>query len=173
MEANYRFHAETCFRMLNDLSLKCAAALAQLPDRRVPPDVAARVHEVQVAADAVVVFSAMAVEGFLNFYGVRRLGEEYYLANLERSSTTAKAATLVFHRTGKRPATTSALLQLTKQIADRRNSLVHPKTMEAGTGRRWPQTDSGIVAAGQAIEEMRRFFELFVAADPGAAGSIL
>lgn len=172
-EANYRFRAETCLRLLDDLSSKSRAALAQLVGRRVPADVAAGVHEVQAVADAVVVFSAMAVEGFLNFYGVRRLGEEYYAANLERWDTTRKAAALVFHCTGTRPEPASALLLLTKAIADRRNALVHPKTMEAGTGRRLPDTESGIVAAGQAIEDMRRFFELFVAADPGAAGSTL
>ncbi len=171
-EANYRFHAETCFRLLNDLSAKCEVALAQLIDRRVPADLAARVHEVQAVADAVVVFSAMAVEGFLNFYGVRRLGEDYYAANLERRDITRKAAALVFHCTGNEPDPASALLRVTKEIADRRNALVHPKTMEAGTERRWPDTDSGIVAAGQALEEMRRFFDLFVAADPGAGGSI-
>ncbi len=172
-EANYRFQAETSFRLLHDLSAKCAAALAELKDRRVPADLAARIHEVQAVADSVVVFSAMAVEGFLNFYGVRRLGEEYYTANLERFDTTRKVTTLVLLSTGKQLEPTDALLQVTRQIANRRNALVHPKTVEAGKGRQWPRTDSGVVVAGQAIEEMSRFFDLVAAADPVAAGSIL
>lgn len=172
-DADYRFRAETAFRLLGQLDAESRAALAAIEGRRVPREVLAKVHEVQVVADTVVVFSAMAIESFLNFYGVRRLGESYFTAHLERLSPSKKVAALVALCTGKLLEPAEPLLQVAQRIARRRNALVHPKTRETHRGRDLPPAESAVVAADQAIADMRLFFELVVLADPAAGGSVL
>jgi hypothetical protein len=41
------------------------------------------------------IYCSMSVEAFLNFYGVCRLGEEFYKRNLERSGIVQKLETLL------------------------------------------------------------------------------
>lgn len=78
----------------------------------------------------VVLFACMAVEAFLNCYGVRRLGEKFYKRNMERIGITEKMSVLVLSCNGYKLDANASVLALTRRLFDQRNRLVHPKTKE-------------------------------------------
>jgi len=75
-------------------------------------------------------FLCMCIESFINHYGTKRLGEEYYKRNLERVGITEKLSLLVVicHQTKLDP--NDPMLKKTRALFDKRNELVHPKTKE-------------------------------------------
>src|SRR6266404_3486067 len=54
------------------------------------PDLEGLAFERDLLSDSVLIFSAMAVEGFLNYYGVVRMGEAEFTRNFERLGIIAK-----------------------------------------------------------------------------------
>jgi len=75
-------------------------------------------------------YCAMAVEALLNFYGVCRLGEEFYVRNLERSPILAKLELLLVTCDGIIHPKDAELSILLRRLSQRRNQLVHPKSRE-------------------------------------------
>jgi hypothetical protein len=82
------------------------------------------------AAISAHLFGCLAFEGFLNLYGVKRLGEQFYKRNMERLSITNKTTLLLLMCNGVILDSESDLLKNIKYIFDIRNSLVHPKARE-------------------------------------------
>jgi hypothetical protein len=121
-------------------------------------------------SDSTVVAAAMAVEGFLNLYGVIRLGESFYEANYERLSPPRKVGALLGTCCGVLIQKDNEIIHVTERIFLRRNSLVHPKTRElfrsgpnGGAPRRLPQQ-----IAHESVIDMERFSALFTAYDGDA-----
>jgi hypothetical protein len=135
---------------------------------RIPNDL---IDEYRFLRTATVVFAAMAVEGFLNYYGVKRLGEGFYNANYERLSLPKKVGALIETCTGNLLANSSELVAVTKRLAEARNALVHPKSREAlkSQAKRLPITALAKLPQ-ESVGDMERFFILFGEADPEAIG---
>ena len=125
-------------------------------------------------SDSVKVFSAMAVEGFVNFYGALRLGDKAYLEHLERWPICEKLTALLSHCDSVALKSTDRLMLLTGAIADRRNALVHPKAEEAAgyVPAEDRIGDSIPDVAQQSVRDMLAFFEEFVRLVPEAASLI-
>jgi len=75
-------------------------------------------------------FLCMTIESFINHYGTKRLGEEYYKRNLERIGITEKLSLLVAVCHQTKLDAKDPLLVKVRFLFDKRNSLVHPKTKE-------------------------------------------
>lgn len=75
-------------------------------------------------------FGCMCFEGFLNFYGVKRLGELFYKRRMERLGITEKLSLLALACEGVLLEPDSPLLVRVRELFDRRNALMHPKTRE-------------------------------------------
>ena len=80
------------------------------------------------AATSTHLYACLAIEGFLNFYGVRRLGEKYYKEEIERLPIAKKFERIFVTVFGKPPS--GPLATNVQETFWLRNSLVHPKTQE-------------------------------------------
>jgi hypothetical protein len=78
-------------------------------------------------SDSIRVYAAMAVEGFLNWYGVLRLGEAVFNEHFERLSLVTKAKTLLLVCDSLTLTRDDPLLAVMDKVAQSRNALVHPK----------------------------------------------
>ena len=81
-------------------------------------------------ATSTLLFACMTLEGFLNHYGVRRLGELFYKKNIERVGITEKVSILILTCCHKSIGQDSNLIKKTRDLFDARNQLVHPKSRE-------------------------------------------
>ena len=140
----------------------------QTPPAAVPPELRETLDEIQHLSDAVVIFAAMAVESFLNFYGVVRLGEDFYSRNYERLRIGAKLSALLATCCGVLLDTDDEITKVVACLFDRRNSLLHPKTRELKPGTESGSASPLVPPARHAVEDMRKFFELFFKYDQGA-----
>ena len=138
--------------------------------RYVPID---QIEEVRSLIDATIVFSAMAVESAVNFYGVVRLGEQFYSANFERLSPAQKVAALAATCTGRLLERDSEILKVVRALFGYRNELVHPKTRELTESSSPPTREARVTTARDSVAAMNRFFELFYELDPEAKGRIM
>lgn len=75
-------------------------------------------------------FVCMAIEGFINFYGVKRLGETYYKRVLERVGITEKLMLIYLICFDYKLDPNEDIVKSIRQVFDQRNVLVHPKTKE-------------------------------------------
>ncbi|HCA26000.1 MAG TPA: hypothetical protein DEP32_17705 [Pseudomonas sp.] len=87
-------------------------------------------HTAYRYATAAHLFSCMAIEGFINYYGIKRLGDPFYRRNLERLGITEKLSTLLLACGLERIDPSDELIKKVRSIFDRRNSIVHPKSKE-------------------------------------------
>ncbi len=79
---------------------------------------------------AALLFACMSLEGFLNHYGVKRLGETYYKRFVERLGITEKLAYLMSLCDGKLISPSDSVIACCRRLFDARNALSHPKTKE-------------------------------------------
>jgi hypothetical protein len=109
------------------------------------------------------IFACMAVEAFLNLYGVQRLGEKFYKRNLERLGISEKLKILVTMCTQEILEDEDETTQIARRMFDRRNSLVHPKAKEInGFSDLIPfESTNHLKRAEEAVEEMELFFKRF------------
>ena len=141
-----------------------------LRDNEYSPELWALVRKRDLLSDSVRAFSAMAVEAFLNFYGVVRLGEEEYSTHFERLGPIPKLRQLLLVCDRLSIAERDPLVKTLHRVAKSRNSLVHPEAQElpgyvpaeARGGVKIPE------AAREAVRDMELFFEQFVDAVPNA-----
>lgn len=73
-------------------------------------------------------YACMALEGFLNLYGVRRLGEGFYQRNIERLGITEKLAVIGVCCNQWYVDNSSQVVKDFRSLFDIRNGFVHPKT---------------------------------------------
>jgi hypothetical protein len=113
----------------------------------------------------------MTVEGFLNYYGVVRLGEKEYIDHIERLGIIPKLRMLLLICDSLAVSEADSLVKIIKRIAQRRNLLVHPKAKELNgyipaderPGDKIPE------AAREAVKDMEDFFREFIVAVPQAS----
>ena len=82
------------------------------------------------AATSAHLYVCMAIEGFINFYGVKRLGETYYKRVLERVGITEKLMLLYLLCFDCKLDPNEDVVKSIRRVFDQRNALVHPKTKE-------------------------------------------
>jgi hypothetical protein len=135
------------------------------------PVLMALVRKRDLQSDSVKIFSAMAVEGFLNYYGVVRLGETEFNAHFERLGLIPKIRALLLVCDLLSVTDSDPLIKALNRIAQRRNALVHPKAKELSGYL--PATERGgssvPEAACEAVADMEEFFREFVVAVPNAS----
>lgn len=132
------------------------------------PALLALVRKRDMLSDTVIMFSAMAVEGFLNLYGVVRLGEVEYIYHIEKLGLIPKIRSLLLMCDSLSLTESDPLVKALNRIAKRRNSLVHPKAKEhqeylpaeKRCSTKIPET------AQEAVADMIMFFQEFVALIP-------
>lgn len=79
-------------------------------------------------------YACLTIEGFLNFYGVKRLGEQYYKKKILKKPLIEKLTCLFDILFKKSPD--SAFSERIHSIFQLRNDLVHPKTQEVNSSNR-------------------------------------
>ena len=122
-------------------------------------------------SDSVRIYAAMAIEGFLNFYGVLRLGQDVYDDHFERLGIVPKLRTLLLVSNQTNVPKKDQLCLDLDAVAQSRNALVHPKTREvAGDPLTHERSYTEVPgAARRSVEAMESFFSGFVAAVPAIA----
>lgn len=128
------------------------------------PELYALVRRRDRISDSVRIFAALAVEGFLNYYGVVRLGEGAFKAHFERLGLIPKLRALLLVCDSMDISIDDPLCRLLTQLANARNSLAHPKAKEY-PGYVPAEDRPGVSipqAARDSVSTMRSFFEQFV-----------
>lgn len=122
-------------------------------------------EELDMLSNCIVLFSCMAIEGFLNYYGVRRLGENFYKRNIERLGITEKLQLILLSCTGYLSKKDDKIIKTIRVIFDLRNSLIHPKSKDLTV-----KGISNLIYGGEFSEEevmnmLDEFFKLFLSYD--------
>lgn len=129
-----------------------------------------RYLERNMLSDTIVVFSAMTAEAFVNFYGVVRLTETEFNAHFERLGVVPKLKKLLLVCDSLSVGVADPVVKAIASLADRRNDLVHPKTMEpladGSVPEKWKRPV--LVNAADAVTEMNEFMREFVQLVPGS-----
>lgn len=122
------------------------------------------------------IFSCMAVESFLNFYGVNQLGEDFYKRNFERLNPNQKLETLIAIAVHLSLEKEDEICKVVRHMFDQRNRLVHPKAKQikddGGRIELIFGTDTPVGDAKKMEDHMRLFFDLFRKIDP-SHGSLI
>lgn len=174
-----RRHFGNAIRLLRELEAVAEQVKSQWPvplDQTVRhaekdhPELWALVRRRDQLSDSVRIFAAMAVEGFLNYYGVVRLGEAEFNAHVERLGLIPKLRLLLLVCDSVSVSPRDRIVELLSHLAEGRNALVHPKAKEY-SGYVPAEQRPGVVipgAAHDAVATMRAFFEEFLALVPNA-----
>lgn len=126
------------------------------------------------SSDTARIYAAMAVEGYLNFYGVLRLGQQVFDDHFERMGLVPKLLVLLLVCDQLNVARNDPLVLLLDKVAQSRNLLVHPKATEVvGDPATCQRLSFSIPAAAeQAVANMELFFAAFVIAVPQASNHL-
>lgn len=121
-------------------------------------------------SDSVLIYTAMAVEAFVNYYGVVRIGEVNYKNLFERLGAIPKLKTLLLVCDSLAVSNNDPLMKVLDKIAVRRNQLVHPKTKEVEDYLPAEERPGNLIpeVAEEAINDMVEFFTEFLLAVPDA-----
>ena len=131
-----------------------------------------RIVERNLFTTAAVVLSAMAAEALLNFYGVKRMGQEFYEGHYERLGLVPKVTGIIETCCGVRLADHAEIISVARALSEARNRLAHPKTREVGSAAgsfhvspmRHP-----LDVARESVANMNQFFRLFASFDPDSS----
>ena len=77
-------------------------------------------------------FSCLTIEAFVNYYGTRRLGKEYYESNYERQPIIKKLSKVMDVCQSIDVSQHVDLVSKLQYLFDERNDLVHPKSTDVG-----------------------------------------
>jgi hypothetical protein len=145
-----------------------------LNQNNAPPELWRKAKERDRTADVVQIYCAMAVEGYLNFYGVLRLGQRIFDEHFERLSLVPKLQRTLMFCDHVVLETNDQLLILLRRISERRNGLVHPKTREVGSDPSSFEPTSRTLpdVAQSAVADMESFFSEFLKSVPEASNHL-
>ena len=122
------------------------------------------------------IFSCMAIESFLNFYGVNQLGEDFYKRNFERLSPNQKLEALIAIAVHLSLEKEDEICKVVRRMFDQRNRLVHPKAKQIKADSERIEivfgTNNPVSDARKMVDDMRLFFDLFRKLDP-SHGSLI
>lgn len=129
-----------------------------------------KVRRRDLLSDSVRIFTAMAVESFLNFYGVVRLGQTPFDSFIERLSQPKKVQALLKICHGIDTNQSLAITRTVNNIAERRNNLVHPKAKEVVADISEADKDADATpipgAAIEAVQDMSTFYQQWTSLVP-------
>ena len=166
--------AEIAFAAFEAAQTRVEGTLVSREGRmHVTPATRAAVAERNVCALATVLIAAIAIESFLNYYGVRCFGPAFAASTIDRKPARAKAATILESRVTPAPAADSEVYQLIDRVFDRRHRIAHPKTHEHQSGVVPPAYESPVHAATASFRDVFAFFAEFARLDPGASKHFL
>lgn len=124
-----------------------------------------RIRRYAVATE---IYCCVSIEAFINFYGIRRLGEEFYKSNYERLTITSKLSALIGTCEGKLISKHHPILKTARKLFDLRNQLVHPKATEITDPNKidiFTHKDL-LTQATEVFHETVEFFQMLSAIDP-------
>jgi hypothetical protein len=125
------------------------------------------------AADSTQIFAAMAIEGFLNYYGVLRFGQQVFEEHFERLGVVPKLRQLLLICDGINLSKDDPLCDAARRVAESRNQLLHPKAKEVPHDGTFKPTVLKLPEyARESVNAMETFFTLFASAVPNAAGVV-
>src|SRR5690349_14750711 len=129
-------------------------------DRRL---VSADYRQVLGLVVATQLFACMTVESFLNYYGVQKLGEQYYKRNLERLGISQKLETLIAISTQELLDEKDEIVTTVRRMFERRNRLAHPKSKEITIDDKFvfPKSPDELEQAENSVKDMIAFFRKF------------
>ncbi len=162
-----------------------ARAIVASTTPRAPPDGAPAEEQREWArarnafsrhAISTVLLSALAVEAFLNTYGVVRLRQRFFDDNVERLNIDKKVTFLALVSTNRLLEPTDLIVVATRRLFRERNGIAHPKSKEvkaaeweaAVTAESRKGTDA-LTGARDALLDMRTIFREFLIFDPNAS----
>jgi hypothetical protein len=161
---------------LAELEVFCEEVKAQWParpgssiDPKLHPEIAKLAGQRDRASDSVRIYSAMAVEGFLNLYGVVRLGQSAFDEHFERLGLVPKLRVLLLVCDALQIGRDDQLVDLLSKLAEGRNALVHPKAREVPGPLAEPTKIRVPEVAREAVANMEAFFKEFEVAVPAAS----
>jgi hypothetical protein len=149
---------------LEQLTTEAKAKWPQPPNSPVSdasPEFEALVEERDAASDVTILFAAMAIEAFLNFYGSVRLGEAEYQRHFERLGLVPKLQQLLLICDCWSVAKSDPLVVALQVVAQGRNELAHPKAWKDLPGTKDKLLKPIPGAAQQAVRAMTSFFDEF------------
>jgi hypothetical protein len=163
-------------RLLTDLRSACDEIKAAWPadvgqaitDRSQHPELWEKCEHRDTLADSIRMTTAMAIEGFLNFYGVYRLGQEEFDARFERLGLERKLRSLLLACDQIDLPQGHILIAHLERVAQSRNALAHPKTTDV-TDSQPPAPLRVPEEAEEVVSSMESFFDEFVELVPDAA----
>lgn len=180
--SNDRRYREYAHELLAELEIQCAEFCEEFPfeadhtiTREAYPDLW-KLDKIRYrTCDTVRIYVAMAVEGFLNFYGVIRLGNHVYDEYFEPLGPVKKLRYLLSICDNLDIQENDPIALFLDKVASSRNELVHPKTREipndsvsySRTSNKLPE------AAQESVENMEAFFDAFLLAVPDVPTNIL
>lgn len=174
-DGRYRTYAHELLSELESLSQQVVAAWpvdagASISNPADHPELSGLTRKRDRASDTTRIYAAMAIEGFLNFYGVLRLGHAVYDDHFERLGIVPKVRQLLLVCDGMSVPKSHALCVKADAVAQSRNRLVHPKTQEVvGDPRSHVRSGTKIPdAARESVAAMESFFAEFISAIPAA-----
>ena len=124
-----------------------------------------RVVERNLFTTGAVVLSAMAAEAFLNFYGVKRMGQASYEVHYERLGLVPKVTGIIETCCGVLLDNDAEIVSVARALSEARNRLAHSKTREGGSSHFSPMIHP-LEAARESVASMNQFFQLFASFDP-------
>lgn len=101
-----------------------------ITSRNQHPDLWDRCDHRDWLSDSIRVYAAMAIEGFLNFYGVYRLGPRAFEKRIANLPMLPKLQELLRHCDGLTIHIDDEIAQSLQAVARSRNALVHPRARE-------------------------------------------
>lgn len=147
--------------------------------RQLPGDKAAgslvsreKIVERNLFTTAAVVLSAMAAEAFLNFYGVKRIGQKAYHQDYERLGFVPKVTAIIETCCGVRLDDDAEIVSVARALSETRNRLAHPKTREVGSAAGSSHVGPlrhPLDVARESVANMNQFFQLFASFDPDSS----
>src|SRR4029077_2692729 len=131
-----------------------------------------RIVERNLFTAAAAVLSAMAAEAFLNFYGVKRMGQKVYENHLERLGLVPKVTGIIETCCGVRLRDDAEIVSVARALSEARNRLAHPKTREVGSAAGSSHVSPvrhPLDVARESVANMNQFFQLFASFDPDSS----
>jgi len=175
-------YREFAHELLAELNTQCTEFLEEFPfeadhtiTREAYPDLWTRDKIRFRTSDTVRIYSAMAVEGFLNFYGVIRLGNTVYDEWFEQLGLVTKLRSLLKVCDNLDVQENDPITLFLDKVAFSRNELVHPKVRKIpdDTTSYERPSDKLPETAQESVQNMEAFFEAFLLAVPGIPANIL
>ena len=126
-----------------------------------------RRNHIHRESTSAILFSALAVEAFLNTYGVIRMGEAYYQEHVERLSPKTKVSVITLAVAERLLEPSDEVLRAVDVVFKARNKVAHPKTEQADLYdshallAKEASAKRVVTRARESVQAMDRFFEEF------------